>query len=57
MYDYATVTMQNRILNELQNLNSNFVNYNEILVYLLITFIIAFLVYCSHKFIMRCLGK
>lgn len=57
MYDYATVTMQNRILSELQNVNSNLVMYNEILTYLIILIIIILLSFVVHRFIMRCLGK
>lgn len=57
MYDYATVTMQNRILTELQTLNSNLVVYNETTTYLLILLIVCFMSYCIYKFVLRCLGK
>lgn len=57
MYDYATVTMQNRILTELQTLNSNLVVYNETVIYLLVLIVIILLSFVVHRFIMRCLGK
>ena len=57
MYDYATVTQQVRILNEIQTLNSNLVTYSETITYLLILLIICLLSFFAYKFILRCLGK
>lgn len=57
MYDYATVTMQNRILGQLQDINNNLLVYNETVTYLLILIIIVLMSFGIYKLVMSCLGK
>lgn len=57
MYDYATVTMQNRILSEISNLNSSVSQFLDSIITVLILICFIFLVFIVYKFIIKCLGK
>lgn len=57
MYDYATVTMQNRILSEISNLNSSVSQFLDSIITVLVLICFIFLVFIVYKFIIKCLGK
>lgn len=57
MYDYATLTMQNKIFSELVKLNTSLdllFNNFQVFFIIIILILVSFL---GRKFILKCLGK